>query len=157
MPYQGCPGQDVCLTTQVLISRSQLQQCELCKRLPSKIPQVPSRLTVVIFTFWTQSRTVSRLPVWPWKTGIKPSKWILLYIWSSLDCGMELWRDDSPNWLIYLHLVSSCRNKITSYLNRASCTEVPAPGSQRRPSFSWFCQPHTERLLLRDATMRLVI
>ena len=57
-PCQGCPGQDVYLTTQVPISRSQLQQWKGCKRLPLKVLQVPSRHTVVICTFWMQSRTV---------------------------------------------------------------------------------------------------
>ena len=36
MPYQGCPAQDAYQTTQVLTSRSQLQQCKLCKMLPLK-------------------------------------------------------------------------------------------------------------------------
>ena len=31
--------------------------------------------------------------------------------------------------------------------NRASCTEEPDPGNQRRPSFSWCWQPHRKRLL----------
>ena len=61
-----------------IISRSQLQWYELCKRLSSKVLQVSLRLTAVICTFWMQSRTVSRSPVWPWKTGIRPSKQILL-------------------------------------------------------------------------------
>ena len=60
---QGYPGQDACLTTQVHISKSQLQQCELCKRLPSKVQQVISRPTVMICTSWMQSRTASRSPV----------------------------------------------------------------------------------------------
>ena len=63
--------------TQEHILKSQLQQCELCKRLPLKIQQVLSGPTVMICMFWTQSRTGCRSHVWPWRTGIKPSRRIL--------------------------------------------------------------------------------
>ena len=58
--------------------KSQLQQCKLCKRLPLKVQQVLSRTTVITCMFWTQSRTASRSPVWPWGTGVKPRRQILL-------------------------------------------------------------------------------
>ena len=58
--YQGCPGQGAYLTTEVLTSRSQLEQCELCKKLPLKASQAPLKHTFVICTSWTQCRTVSR-------------------------------------------------------------------------------------------------
>ena len=60
---------------------------------------------------------------------------------------MEPLGDNSLNRWIHPKLVSSCGDEITSYLNRASCTDEPDPGIQRRPSFSWFCQPHRESLL----------
>ena len=41
-------------------------------------PQVLLRPMVMICTFWMQFRTVNRSPVWPWRTGIKPSRRILL-------------------------------------------------------------------------------
>ena len=53
-------------------------------------------------------------------------------------------KDSRPT---HLNLVSSCRNEITFYSSRASCTDEPDPGNHRRPSFSWFCQPYRERLL----------
>ena len=41
MPYQGCPDQDACLTTQVLTSRSQLQQCGAVQEAALKGPTSP--------------------------------------------------------------------------------------------------------------------
>ena len=72
--YWGCPGQGAYLTNQVLTSRSQLQQCKLCKKLPSKASQASLRHTVTICMSWTQCQTPSRSPVWPWKTGIRPNQ-----------------------------------------------------------------------------------
>ena len=50
-------------------------------------------LTVVICMFWIQSRTASRSPVWPWRTGIKPSMQIplLSLVISRLQDG-TLWQ-----------------------------------------------------------------
>ena len=57
---------------------------------------------------------------------------------------MEPWDDGSLNRLIHPNLVSSCRNETTFYSNRASCTDEPDPGNQRRPSYSWVL-PATQR------------
>ena len=144
MPYQGFPGWGACLTTQVLISRSQLLQCELCKKLLSMASQGPWRHPVVNTTSWTQCRTASRLPVWPWKTGIKLSRQIQPWVWSFLECGMEPWDNVSPNRQILFSSTSSCANEMTSYYEKVSYTEELDTGNWRRPSFSWFCQLHTE-------------
>ena len=57
----SCQG--ACLTTQVHILKSQLQQYKLCKRLLLKVQQFLSRPTFMICTFWTQFGTASRSPV----------------------------------------------------------------------------------------------
>ena len=53
--------------------------------------------------------------------------------------------------------VSIGRSAIVCCSKRVSYTDEPGPESQRRPSFSWFCQLHKGRLLSEDAMMRLVI
>ena len=45
----------------------------------------------------------------------------------------------SPNWPIHPNSFSSWGNETIFYLSRESCTDEPDPGSQRRPSISWFC------------------
>ena len=147
MPYWGFPGQDACLTTQALTSRSQLQQYGLAKRLPSKAPQAPYRHTVAICMFWTQCRTVSMSPAWPWKTGVRPSRQIQPWVWSLLDCGIEPWGDDSPNRLTLLNSITCHVSESISDYKKVSYIGEPNPGNPRRPSFSWFCQLCTGRSL----------
>ena len=49
---------------------------------------------------------------------------------------------------------SSFGNATTSSLGMASCTEKFCQENPRRYCFSWYCQPHTGRLLWKDAIMR---
>ena len=56
-----------------------------------------------------------------------------------------------------LKSVSTGGSAIICCSKRVSYTDEPSPESQRRPSFSWFCQLHKGRLLSEDAMMRLVI
>ena len=135
MPYQGCPGWGACLTTQALTSRSQLQQCELCKKLPLKAPQAPWRHTAVICTTRTQCRTVSRSPAWPRKTGFRPSRWIQPWVWSWLDCGMEPWVDNSPNRPTLLNFITPHMSETTSDYEKVSYTGEPRPRESEETLF----------------------
>ena len=63
-----------------------------------KGPTSPIEAYSCDWTFWMQYRTVNRLPVWLWRTGVKPSKWILLWVWSSLwDGTLGQWQSKSTD------------------------------------------------------------
>ena len=127
----------------MLTSRSQLQQCKLCKKLPSDLtsPIEAYSCDLHILDVVQDSQQVTCMTLEDWHQAQKVDP-ILSLVISRLQDGTL--GDDSINRQIHLSLTSSCESRFTYYLKRVSYTEQPDPGNLRRPSFSWFCQLHTE-------------
>ena len=146
MPYWGCPGWGACLTTQVLTSRSQLQQLGCARSCP-----------------WRPLKPQRGIQLWPAHTGLSAGQSAgCLYDHGRLasspaggsnsefdhyqtvgwNPGMMTVQTDRSSWTqpVLAWMKSPPTMKKVSYIGG------PGPGSLRRPSFSVFCQLHTKKL-----------
>ena len=108
MPYWGCHGWGACLKTQVLTSRSQLLQCGLCRKLPSKAPQAPQAYScdLHILDSVQDSQQVACMTMEDWCQAQQADPTLSLFITRLWEGTLGQWQSkqtDPPELNQFLH------------------------------------------------------